>query len=125
EPGAQRHGELATRVDVGAAAERAQQTKQGKRRVGLQRVVHEVRISVERAVDGSVGRADRLRTIDVHRRAHPGDDGLHVDAVAEEPWGSGMERAVHSTGVYQLDPRRARALATRPPRLSLRSTPAG
>ena len=43
---------LAAGVGVGAAAERSQQSHDGQRRVGLQRVVNRVRVRGERIVDG-------------------------------------------------------------------------
>ena len=51
-----------------------------------------MRIRRKRAVDGVIRLTDAAGTVDVRRRAHPLDDGLHVDGVAKKTFGSLTKR---------------------------------
>jgi hypothetical protein len=84
ETGAERHLDLARRIGVGAAAERAEQAHDRQRRVGFQRVMDCVRIAVEGRVDRRVRLGDGSRAVDVDRGADAIDDGGKADAVAGE-----------------------------------------
>ena len=84
EPGAQRDVDLAAGIGVDLAPERPQQPDDRERRVGLERVVHRVRIRRERIVDGAVARRHRRGAVDVERRAMRGGDIDERDAVALE-----------------------------------------
>ena len=67
EPGAQRDVDLAAGIRVDLAAQAAQQPHDRQRRVGLERVVHRVRIRRERLVHGAV--AGRRSSRRCRRRA--------------------------------------------------------
>ena len=83
EAAAQRHVDLAHRVGVDAAAERAHQPHDGQRGVGLQRVVDGMRARAEGGIEALVGVADGAGAVDVARRADGRRhlrDGYRLDA---------------------------------------------
>ena len=69
ETGAQRDVDLAARVCVDLAAEAPQEPHDRQRRVRLERVVHCMRIGIERIVHRTIARGDRRSTVDVEWRA--------------------------------------------------------
>jgi hypothetical protein len=84
EPGAQRDVDLAAGIGVGVAAQGTQETRDGQRRIGFQRVVDRVRVAGEGLVDGAVSPGDRRGAVHVKRRALGGGDGHDGHAVAHE-----------------------------------------
>ena len=95
EPGPLRHVYLPARVRIDLAAERAQQSYDRERRVGLERVVNGVGIRGERLVERVVRGADRLGAVDIDRRADAFDDRLHTHAIAGQTIVGGLKRQVH------------------------------
>ncbi len=96
EPAAQGDVDLAHRIGVDAAAERAHQPDQGQRGVGLERVVDGVRAHAEGGIEPLVGVADGAGAVDVARRAEGpghlrGGDRLH----AKTARGMLQERVAH------------------------------
>ena len=93
EAGAQRDVDLAAGIRVDLAAQAAQQAHDRQRRVGLERVVHRVRVRREGLVRGAVAGGDRRGAVDVERRAVGGGDVGERYAVADE--GSLLARETH------------------------------
>jgi len=69
EAGAQRHLELADRIDVGRRAQIAQQAHDGQRRIRLQRVVQAERHRGQRTLQAGVALPDERGAVDVAGRA--------------------------------------------------------
>jgi hypothetical protein len=84
EAGAQRHLQFAHRNSRRPCSRAAQQAQDGERRVGLEGVVHGVRIAGERVIDRRVRVADGARAVDVDGRAGVLGDRSKAHAVAGE-----------------------------------------
>jgi hypothetical protein len=84
--------DFASRIGIDPAAKRAQQSHEGQRRIGLERVMDGVRVIGKRRVDLAVGLPDGPCAVHIDRSADSFDDGLHVDEVAEETCCRGLER---------------------------------
>ena len=84
EPGLARDLDFPDGVRVHRAAQLAQQARDRQRRVRLQRVVHGVRVAVERRVDRPVPLAQHGRAVDVDGRPFGGGDGRERHAVTDE-----------------------------------------